>query len=70
MEDYAANRKGGAGSAVGMGFGNTAQQPGLFGGTAAASTSAFSFGGSTQSKPMFGTTGATSEFFFFLMIRI
>ncbi|KAG8180121.1 hypothetical protein JTE90_012136 [Oedothorax gibbosus] len=63
MEDYAANRKGGAGSAVGMGFGTTTQPTGgLFGGNAAASTSAFSFGSTTQSKPMFGTTGATNTF--------
>lgn len=62
LEDYAANRKGGAGSAVGLGFGTTPQQTGgLFGQNNAASTSAFSFGSTTQSKPMFGTTGATSK---------
>lgn len=60
MEDYAANRKGG--SAGGITFGGATQTGGgLFGSTAAASTSGFNFG-TTQSKPLFGTTGTTSEY--------
>lgn len=58
VEDYAANRKGGAAGAIT--FGGATQTGGLFGSTPAASTSGFSFG-TTQSKPLFGTTGTTSK---------